>query len=111
MYPLTVNKMTSDVITMAIPLHPISVLEPTGIDIVPVFNGEALHVLVRNGGRALVTVGTIPAAERLVMGIPMGINIMCEADLDKVQVSGRLLPGGLFNIVKIMADTCRFRTC
>ena len=91
MYQLSVNKLTGDVITMAIPLQPILVLEPAGIGTVPVFNGVALQVLVRNGGRALVTVGSIPAAERLVMGIPLDITSISEAELDKVPGIGPAL--------------------
>jgi hypothetical protein len=83
-YPLGVNKLTSDVIRMAMPMQPISVLEPAGVGAVPVSNGEALQLLVRDSGRALVTRGTIPAAERLVMGIPLDISTISEADLDKV---------------------------
>jgi competence protein ComEA len=84
MYLLNVNKLTNDVITMAMPVQPISVLEPDGSGTVPVKNGESLQLLVRNNGSALVTRGTIPVAERLVMGIPLDINTMNEVDLDKV---------------------------
>lgn len=93
MYPLSANKMTCSVIAMALPLQPISVLEPAGIEVAPVFNGEALHLLVRRSGRALLTRGTIPVAERLVMGIPLDINSMSEADLDKVPGIGPALAG------------------
>jgi competence protein ComEA len=91
MYPLSANIMTSDVILMAMPLRPISVMEPDGIGAVPVVNGEELHVLVRSSGSAFVSVSTIPAAERLVMGIPLDINLMSEADLDKVPGIGPAL--------------------
>jgi len=91
MYPGCVNKLTSDVITMAMPVQPISVLEPAGVGSVPVSNGEALHLLVRSNGKALVTRGTIPSAERLVMGIPLDISTISEADLDKVPGIGPAL--------------------
>jgi competence protein ComEA len=91
MYPLAVNTLTSDVISMATPLQPISVMEPAGIGAVPVRNGEALQVVIRSSGKALVARGTIPAAERLVMGIPLNINSMTEADLDKVPGIGPAL--------------------
>jgi competence protein ComEA len=91
MYPLGVNKLAGNVIAMAVPVRPISVLEPSGIGAVPLSNGEALQVLVSSSGRALVTVGAVPAAERLVMGIPLDINSMSEADLDKVPGIGPAL--------------------
>ena len=93
MYPLAAKLLTSGVISMAIPVRPISVFEPAGIGAVPVRNGEALQVLVRGNGRALVTVGSIPAAERLVLGIPLDINSISEADLDKVPGIGPALAG------------------
>jgi competence protein ComEA len=91
LYPLSANIMTGTVIAMAIPVRLISVLEPAGSEVVPVSNGEALQLLVRSSGRALVTRGTIPVAERLVMGIPLDINSISEADLDKVPGIGPVL--------------------
>jgi competence protein ComEA len=84
MYPLGVNNLTNDVITMAVPVRPVSDLQPAGVGAVPVRNGEALRLLVSDSGRALVTRGAIPAAERLVMGIPQDIATISEAELDKV---------------------------
>jgi competence protein ComEA len=85
--------MTGSVIAMAMPVQPVSALEPPGSESIPVFNGEALHLLVRSSGRALVTRGVIPAAERIVMGIPLDINAMSEAELDKVPGIGPALAG------------------
>ena len=73
---------------MAIPPRPISVLEPVGSGTVPVKNGESLQLLVRSNGSGLVTRGTIPAAERLVMGIPLDIYAVNEADLEKISGIG-----------------------
>jgi len=91
MYSLAVNNLAGDVISMAMPVQPISVLEPAGVGDIPVSNGEALELLVHSSGRALVTRGAIPAAERLVMGIPLDITSVSEADLDKVPGIGPAL--------------------
>ena len=91
MYPLPANKMTGAVISMAMPVRPILVLEPAGSEAIPLRNGEALQLLVRSSGRALVTRGTIPAAERLVMGIPLDITAISEEDLDRVPGIGPAL--------------------
>ena len=91
MYLLGVNKMATDVIAMAEPLQAVSSLEPAGVGSVPVANGEALHLLVRSNGRALVSRGAIPAAERLVMGIPLDLASVSEAELDKVPGIGPAL--------------------
>jgi competence protein ComEA len=93
MYPLGVNNMTCSVIAMAMPVQPISMLEPAGVGAVPVSNGEALRLLIHGDGRALVTRGTIPAAERIAMGIPLDINSMSESDLDKIPGIGPALAG------------------
>jgi DNA uptake protein ComE-like DNA-binding protein len=78
---------------MAKPLRPVSVLEPDGAAAVPVRSGEALQLQMHSDGRARVTRGTIPAAERIVMGIPLDINSMSETDLDKVPGIGPALAG------------------
>jgi len=93
MYPLSAKKMTGDVIAMAVPLQPVTVLEPAGIEDVPLRSGESLQVLVRSRSTAFVTRGSIPAAERLVLGIPLDINAVSEAELDKVPGIGPALAG------------------
>jgi competence protein ComEA len=91
MYPWRANLLTNDVILMARPLKPVTVLEPAGIGVVPLDNGEALHVAFTGTGTARVTRGAVPAAERLVMGIPLDINSMSESDLDRVPGIGPAL--------------------
>ncbi len=91
LYPLSAKEMTGDVISMAIPLQSISVLEPAGIADIPVSNGDALQLHFRGAGRAFVNRGVIPVPERLVMGIPLDLNTISEADLDKVSGIGPAL--------------------
>ncbi len=91
MYPWSANIVTNDVILMAMPVRPIAVLEPPGIGAAPLRNGDALHVAFRTGERAFVTMRTVSAAERLVLGIPLDINSMSESDLDKVPGIGPAL--------------------
>lgn len=93
MYPCSANILTGGVIMMAEPVMPISVMEPRGIDAVPVSNGDALHLRFNGSDRAFVVRGTIPAAERLVMGIPLELNEMSEAELDRVPGIGPALAG------------------
>lgn len=91
LYPLPANKMTVTVIVMAMPVRPVAVLEPDGAGAVPIGNGEALQLLVSSSGKAHVTRGTIPAAERLVMGIPLDISSISEAELETVPGIGPAL--------------------
>jgi competence protein ComEA len=91
MYSFCANKMTSSVISMAMPLQPRSALEPAGVGAMAVINGETLQLRDIGSGRVHVTRGLIPVSERLVMGIPLDINTMNETDLDKVQGIGPAL--------------------
>jgi len=90
-YPPYAKKMTISAITMAQSVWPISALEPDGIAAIPVSNGDSLEVAVNGSGIAIVTRRTIPASERPVMGIPLDINAMSEADLDSVPGIGPVL--------------------
>ena len=92
-YFVTVNKMAEDAIAMAMPSKPVFIWNPPASTAIPVRNGEALHVIIDDNGSAFVTKGSMPAAERLVMGIPLDINSMSEADLDRVPGVGPALAG------------------
>ncbi|MBK5273520.1 MAG: helix-hairpin-helix domain-containing protein [Desulfuromonadales bacterium] len=83
-YPLTAKIMTTAVIEMAVPAHPIISMEPSAAGTDPVVNGEALQVSISGVGKAKVTRGSIAVAERLVLGIPLDLNTINETDLDKV---------------------------
>jgi competence protein ComEA len=96
MYVLGVNKMTIDAILMALPLQPISMLEPAGIGSVALGEGDALHVVINSAGSARVTLGTVPASERLVMGIPLDINAISEVELNNVPGIGPVLARRIF---------------
>jgi len=96
MYSVFANMLTVDVISMALPLQPVSLLEPTGVGNVPIRNGEALHLSAQTDGRTLVTRGAIPVAERIAMDIPLDIDSMSEADLIKIPGVGPVLAGNIF---------------
>lgn len=91
LYPLSAKEMTGDVISMAVPLQPVTVLEPAGIAAIPVINGDALQLHIRGGESASVIRGAIPVPERLIMGIPLDLNTISEADLDKLSGVGPAL--------------------
>jgi competence protein ComEA len=83
-YTPDANKMTADVILLAVPLRPVSAFVPPAAGTLPLRSGESLHLAVNRDGSAVVTRGVIPAAQRLVLGLPLDINTVSESDLDLV---------------------------
>jgi competence protein ComEA len=90
-YPFAVNKMTNTAIKMAVPsassVNGTSQLDATS----RLKNGMALNVAVRSDGSVLLTKSQMNTNERLVMGIPLDINIMNEADFDRVPGIGPIM--------------------
>ena len=83
-YTVDANKLTVDVILLADPLRPISAFVPPGEGTFPLRPGDSLQLAVSASGSAAVTRGSIPAAQRIVLGIPLDINTVSESDLDLV---------------------------
>jgi competence protein ComEA len=76
---------------MAMPVQPISVMAPPSAGAVPVVTGEALELHIRSNGTATLNRGLISTSQRLVLGIPLDINVISESDLDKVPGIGPAL--------------------
>jgi competence protein ComEA len=91
MYRITVRSVTNDVIKMAIPSRPLKTLTPTGIGGLKVTNGAAICLTITPDGRGRLTVTPIPACERIIMGIPLDINAMNEADFDALPGIGPVM--------------------
>jgi competence protein ComEA len=90
-YPIGVNTMTIAAIKMAEPLSA-SMGPFSETDVAAhVGNGTVLHVSVRPDGILLLTRSQMTASERLVMGIPLDINAMSEADFDKLPGIGPVM--------------------
>ena len=83
-YPLTAKTMTSGVMEMAEPLRPVSTLMPAAAEKAAPVSGDAFTVAVQADGTTVVTKGGMPASSRLVLGIPLDINTVSEAELDKI---------------------------
>jgi competence protein ComEA len=100
-YLVSVNTMADAAIKMA---NPVSSKMQRYIGIDPndlVTNGMALHLAVQPDGVLLVTKSQMTASERLVMGIPLDINVMSAADFDRVPGIG---PALARRIVKYRQD-------
>ena len=90
-YNVTANSLAVTVINMAEPLHP---LDPniTGPDaLLPLSNGAAVTLTVRSDRPQILTVGRMTVPECMVLGIPLDITTMSEADFDRLPGIGPAL--------------------
>lgn len=90
-YPIAANAVTGCVISLAEPARRPQRYVPAGSEAVALRNGADLRVTVAPDGTTRVTVGSLPTASRLVLGIPLDINAMGEADFDRLPGIGPAL--------------------
>lgn len=86
MYPVIANMMTDSVIKMAVPRCNLKSLVPKAVAAQRIKNGDDVRLTVGANGQGNVTIASLAAPERLIMGIPLDISAMGAADFD-------LLPG------------------
>jgi competence protein ComEA len=90
-YLISANKMTIAAIKMAgLDESQLSRVVKADAESILV-NGTALHVAVEPDKRLLLTRSSMTADERLVLGVPLDINIMNAAEFDKVSGIGPLM--------------------
>jgi len=94
-YPLYANTLTNDVMILAVPVRPITSLRPPAAGQVELASGDSFQLVIDADGSAVVSRGAIPAAQRLVLGIPLDINTVSETDLDRVPGIGPGLAGSI----------------
>ena len=92
-YPYTANMVTTGAINLAAPLGGPTAYLPVGSAVYPLKNGTDIRVELRGDGSATIIPGSMPTAQRLVLGIPLDINAMNEADFDRVPGIGPVLAG------------------
>lgn len=80
MYPLVANMMTTSVIKMAIPVGTVKSFAPTAVAALKLKNGDDVRLKIGENGQGAVTIDTIPASEKIIMGIPLDINAMGVSD-------------------------------
>ena len=85
-YEVGANALTGSVINMAGINGSLKSLTPSESVARTVVNGADLNLKMQNDGTGILSVGSMPSGERIVMGIPLDINFMDEADF-------RRLPG------------------
>ena len=83
-YMVPVNSMTVVAINMAVSLRPLDFTISEPIPFSSVQNGSAITLYERPDGSRQVIVGQMTVPERMVLGIPLDITIMSEADFDRL---------------------------
>ena len=95
-YPITAITMTGDVIKMAEPpVLPKSIL-PLGIDKVLPINGSEIQFTMNPYGSADIVIKPLPTVQRIVLGIPLDINLMSIDDFDLIPGIGPVLAQRIF---------------
>lgn len=90
-YKVSANTLTNSVINMAIVGGNINNLVPDYILFLPVANGGEIFVKELDAGVGAVTVGSMSANDRFVLGIPLDINSMSEEDFDRLPGVGPVM--------------------
>lgn len=90
-YLVAANAMTGSVILLAEPVRAPQRYVPAGSEALPLGSGADLLVMVDPDGTTRIAAGSLPTAQRLLVGIPLDINVMNEADFDRVPGIGPVL--------------------
>ncbi len=90
-YVVPVNSLAVVAINMAEPLHPLDQHNINSIASGPLLNGSAVSLAVQPDGTQRMTVGQMMVSERMVLGIPLDITTMTEADFDRLPGIGPAL--------------------
>jgi competence protein ComEA len=90
-YDVSANSLAASVIIMADPLRPMKQYNTDSSAARPLMNGAAVKLLEQPDGRLLLTVDTMTVPERLVLGIPLDITTMNEADFERLPGIGPAL--------------------
>lgn len=90
-YEVAANTLTKSVINMAGMNRDVKKLAPAETVARPVVRGEDFQLKMENDGTGIVSVGSITSGERMVLGIPLDINSMNEADFDRLPGIGPVM--------------------
>lgn len=90
-YPITANAVTDSVILLAEPCKALKGYVPAGSQGGVLMNGSDIRITIGRDGKARISNGSIPTAQRLVLGIPLDITSMDETDFDRIPGIGPVL--------------------
>lgn len=90
-YPITANAVTGGVILLAEPCKTMKGYVPAGAEEASLGNGGDIRIVIGEDGMARISCGSMPTAQRLVLGLPLDINSMDETDFDRIPGIGPVL--------------------
>lgn len=83
--------LTVDAINMAVVSGPVTRFEPVETGACHVVNGADIQLKIRPDGTGIISVGSMPSSARMVLGVPLDINSMSEADFDRLPGIGAVI--------------------
>lgn len=90
MYAVAANSMADSVIELALPLTPLRKSDSGAASRV-LTAGSAVELVRHPDGLQVVKIGTMTVAERMMLGVPLDISLMNEADFDRLPGVGPAL--------------------
>lgn len=90
-YVVAANSLADNVIKMAEPLHPLKQHMSGTVAALPLQDGSVVKLLEQPDGSLLLVVDQMTVSERMVLGIPLDIAMMGEADFERMPGIGPVL--------------------
>ncbi|HIJ82069.1 MAG TPA: helix-hairpin-helix domain-containing protein [Desulfuromonadales bacterium] len=90
-YRIVANEMPHSVINMALPGRVINRYQSEAIMTRRLQNGDDLRVRLGSDGTAFISYSTLSARQRMLLGIPLDINVMSESDFDALPGIGPVM--------------------
>ncbi|MDD2734117.1 MAG: helix-hairpin-helix domain-containing protein [Desulfuromonadaceae bacterium] len=90
-YEVPANTLAGTVINMAMPIKPLEQDRIEADATAPLLNGCAVNLVAGAKGAPHIAVDMMTVAERMVLGIPLDISRMSEADFDRLPGIGPAL--------------------
>jgi competence protein ComEA len=90
-YDVSANTLAISVIKMAEPVHPLKQHKIGPVSDGLLCNGSTVTLMEQPDGSHLVMMGQMTVPERMIMGIPLDISTMNEADFDRLPGIGPAL--------------------
>lgn len=90
-YTVSANMLTMSAINLAEPVASSVSLQSSVIARQTVQNGDDIRVILNSDGTSSFHFGSMPATQRLVLGIPLDINSMSAEDFDRIPGIGPAL--------------------
>jgi len=90
-YEVPANTLAATVIKMAHPVKPFGRDINKPIAALSLLNGQAVDLAIRSDGFGQITVTSMTVPERMVLGLPLDISSMREADFDRLPGIGPAL--------------------